>query len=246
LESELFGHEKGAFTGAHQQRKGKFEAAAGGTLFLDEIGEISPNLQVKLLRFLQDHTFQRVGGSASLQVDVRILAATNIKIEQAIAEGRLREDLYYRLSTVNIQLPPLRERGDDIELLANVFLHRVCKEYGRSDVKGFSGAAVRAMRRYPWPGNVRELENRVRSAVIMTNNAWISAEDTVPQWKEDEQAQDEPLPNLKEAREQLETSLILRALEQCNGNVSRAAMLLGVTRPALYDLMSKYSIDKEK
>ncbi|MCS6859387.1 MAG: sigma-54 dependent transcriptional regulator, partial [Abditibacteriales bacterium] len=247
LESELFGHEKGAFTGAHQQRKGKFEAANGGTLFLDEIGEISPNLQVKLLRFLQDHTFERVGSTTPITVDVRVVAATNVKPEQAIAEGKLREDLYYRLCLVKIEMPPLRERGDDIELLANAFFLRARKEYGREDVRGFHPAALRAMRTYAWPGNVRELENAVRSAVIMANHTLIMAEDVRIQPTEAEPSSQEPsLPTLREAREQLETSLIRRALRQFGGNVSRAASALGVTRPALYDLMSKYGIDKEK
>ena len=247
LESELFGHEKGAFTGAHQQRKGKFEAAAGGTLFPDEIGEVSPTLQVKLLRFLQDHTFERVGSTTPITVDVRIVAATNVKPEQAIADGKLREDLYYRLCLVKIDMPPLRERGSDIELLANAFFRHARKEYGREDVKGFHVATLRAMRQYAWPGNVRELENYVRSAVIMTNNALITPEDVRLQPSDAEELPQElPLPNLRDAREQLETSLIRRALHQFGGNVSRAAVALGVTRPALYDLMSKYGIDKEK
>lgn len=244
LESELFGHEKGAFTGAHQQRKGKFEAADGGTLFLDEIGEISPNLQVKLLRFLQDHTFERVGSTTPITVDVRVVAATNVKPEQAIAEGRLREDLYYRLCLVKIEMPPLRERGEDIELLANAFFLRARKEYGREDVRGFHPTALQAMRAYSWPGNVRELENCVRSAVIMTSNTLITPEDIrLPSQKN---LEGPSLPTLREAREQLETSLIRRALQQFGGNVSRAAAALGVTRPALYDLMGKYGIDKEK
>ena len=176
LESELFGHEKGAFTGAQAQVRGKLEYAHGGTLFLDEIGEMPPLLQVKLLRFLQDKLIQRVGGREDLAVDARVVAATNIDIDKAIAEERFREDLYYRLGVITIKLPPLRARGEDVGLLARFFLQRCRDEFGRK-IRGFSPAALDALAAYDWPGNVRELENKVKRAVVMAEGALVEAWD---------------------------------------------------------------------
>ena len=175
LESELFGYEKGAFTGAVQQRKGRIESAQGGTLFLDEIGDIPLGLQVKLLRFLQDHKIQRLGGKESITVDVRILAATNIDLQKAINEGRFRDDLYFRLCVVSIAIPPLRERGSDIILLARAFLLRFSSEL-KKPIKGFTPQAVEALLSYGWPGNVRELENRVKRAVVMAEGGYVTPE----------------------------------------------------------------------
>jgi two-component system, NtrC family, response regulator len=168
LESELFGHEKGAFTGAHMLRKGLIETAGGGTLFLDEIGELPAQIQVKLLRFLQERVFQRVGGRQEIQVDVRVIAATNADLKQAIAVGKFREDLYFRLAVVTLNLPPLRERGDDLVMVAQQFLQRYAAQNGKTGLS-FSPNAVRALHRHPWPGNVRELQNRVQRAVIMAD-----------------------------------------------------------------------------
>ncbi len=176
LESELFGHEKGAFTGAQNRVQGKVEYAEGGTLFLDEIGEMAPLLQVKLLRFLQEKVIQRVGGREDIPVDTRIVAATNIDIQDSIKTGKFREDLYYRIGVITIALPPLRERGEDIELLANIFLRRFGQEFGQK-VRGFSTAAISWLRTYEWPGNVRELENKVKRAVVMAENPIIEAYD---------------------------------------------------------------------
>src|SRR6266699_3595366 len=168
LESELFGHEKGAFTGAHTQRKGLMESAGGGTLFLDEIGELPPGVQVKLLRFLQEQRFQRVGGRQEIQIDTRIIAATNVALKQAVADGKFREDLYFRLAVVVIKLPPLRERADDAVVLAHEFLHRYAAQNAKTNLI-FAPEALRAVNRYQWPGNVRELQNRVKRAVIMAD-----------------------------------------------------------------------------
>src|SRR4026209_1813780 len=175
MESELFGYEKGAFTGATQQRKGRIEGARDGTLFLDEIGDIPLGLQVKLLRFLQNHEIQRLGGKEAIVVDARILAATNIDLQKAINEGRFREDLYYRLCVVTIPVPPLRERGSDIPLLAREFLLRFSDEM-KKPIKGFAPQAVDALTAYGWPGNVRELENRIKRAVVMTEGWYVTPE----------------------------------------------------------------------
>src|SRR3989440_10603836 len=176
LESELFGHEKGAFTGAHIQRKGMMETASGGTLFLDEIGELPPAIQVKLLRFLQEQRFQRVGGRQEIQIDTRLVAATNADLKQLIDNGKFREDLYFRLAVVTIRLLPLRERGEDIVFLAREFLQRYAAQSGRTKVV-FTPDALRAITRYSWPGNVRELQNRVKRAVIMANGSRVTGKD---------------------------------------------------------------------
>lgn len=239
LESELFGHEKGAFTGAHTRRKGRFEAAQGGTLFLDELGELPVMLQVKLLRFLQDQKIERVGGREAISLDVRVLAATNRELKQAIEEGRFREDLYYRISVVTITLPPLRERQGDIPLLANAFLQRFAREL-RRNASGFTGPALNALMSYSWPGNIREMENRIKRAVIMAEGTKVTPADleiSTPPGRQEN-------PTLREAREQLERELILDALSRHNRNVTRTSEELGISRPTLYELMDKLGIAK--
>lgn len=239
LESELFGHEKGAFTGAHIRRKGRIELADGGTLFLDEIGELSLNLQVKLLRFLQEQKIERVGGREEISVDVRVIAATNADLSKAIKEGKFREDLYYRLGVVTISLPPLRDRGDDIFLLANYLLKKYALENNKKII-GFTPAALEAIEAYNWPGNVRELENRVKRAVIMADGSKITAKDL-----ELTSAYAKYGKTLREAREALERDLITQALMRNKGNVTKAAEELGISRPSLYELMEKLGIQKE-
>ena len=239
LESELFGHERGAFTGAHMQRKGRIESAQGGTLFLDEIGELSLPLQVKLLRFLQEYQLERVGGREPIMVDTRVLAATNVDLNQAMAEGRFREDLYYRLSVIIVALPPLRERGEDVLLLANALFQRYTAE-GKNKITGFTRQALSALQSYHWPGNVRELENRIKRAVIMARGTRLTPGDLdleAPFAKYAGQG-------LREAREALEKELIQRVLARHNGNVTRAAAELGVSRPTLHELISKYAIER--
>jgi len=239
LESELFGHEKGAFTGAHTQREGRVELAEGGTLFLDEIGELPLSLQVKLLRFLQEKVIERVGGRKEIPVDARIIAATNRDLKKAMEEAAFREDLFFRLSVVNITLPPLREREGDITLLAKAFLDRFASESGKR-VIGFTTEAVRAIEEWPWTGNVRELENRVKRAVIMAAGRRVTPADldiSAPQQKEDTG----PL-RLKEARDAVEKDLIVKALRRNKGNMSSAAAELGISRPTLYGLLEKHGI----
>jgi two-component system NtrC family response regulator len=240
LESELFGHEKGAFTGAHIQRKGRFEMAEGGTLFLDEIGELPLSLQVKLLRFLQERVVERVGGREQIEVDTRVIAATNRDLKEAMKDGGFREDLYFRLCVIQISLPPLREREGDVILLAKAFLERYADE-SRKKIKGFTDQAIDAIEQYAWPGNVRELENRIKRAVIMAEGAKITPADL---------EMEAPRPRyegmgLKEARESLEKELLLKSLSRNNGNMTKVATELGISRPTLYDLMEKFEIPKE-
>jgi two-component system NtrC family response regulator len=247
LESELFGHEKGSFTGAHATKTGKFEAADGGTLFLDEIGELPSALQVKLLRFLQDQIVERVGGGESIQVDVRVIAATNRDLEEMIEEKAFREDLFYRINTVRISMPPLRDRGDDILLLATRFLHRYSSEFSRV-MKGYSRAAIEAIHSYRWPGNVRELDNRVKRGVIMAVSNLIQPSDLDIPFDGDTGGEPASLDvagemTLKEAREKLEKGMVVTALLRTSGNVSAAAGELDVSRPTLHDLMKKHGID---
>ncbi|MDW7644575.1 MAG: PEP-CTERM-box response regulator transcription factor [Desulfuromonadales bacterium] len=243
LESELFGHEKGAFTGAQSRVHGKVEYAHGGTLFLDEIGELSAPLQVKLLRFLQDGVMQRVGGREDIAVDVRVIAATNVDIEKAIASGAFREDLYYRLGVISLSLPPLRERGDDMLLLANLFLHRYCDSF-KKKVRGFSAAAMNQLQTYAWPGNVRELENKVKRAIIMSDGPLITPADL---GFESSTANLEPAMkttgmSLKDAKDRVERQMVLAAIEQEQGNIAKAAETLGISRPTIYDLMKKHGL----
>lgn len=256
LESELFGHEKGSFTGAQTQVKGKVEYAHSGTLFLDEIGEMPALLQVKLLRFLQEKVIQRVGGREDIRVDARIIAATNIDIMQSIRQGDFREDLYYRIGVITIELPPLRERDDDILLLAKIFLRRFCQEFGKN-ARGFSQAALTWLKEYAWPGNVRELENKIKRAVVMAETSLIEPWDlgfaAPPQMAQKDSAPVESENavagklnlnglTLKDARSQVESDLLRYALEQARGNVQKAAEQLAVSRPTLYDLMKKHGL----
>ena len=252
LEAELFGHEKGSFTGAQARVQGKVEFAHGGTLFLDEIGDMPLLLQVKLLRFLQEKVIQRVGGREDIEVDARIVAATNLDIEDAIKEGGFREDLYYRIGVVTANLPPLRDRGDDIALLANLFMRRYSHEFKRR-VKCFSVAALKNLNSYEWPGNIRELENRVKRAVIMTDSLTLEPGDLGfapdPELESDENLADAPHYGLnvkglklKEARSVVEKSLVEEAVADAAGNVLKAAESLGVSRPTLYDLMKKHGL----
>jgi two-component system NtrC family response regulator len=241
LESELFGHEKGAFTGAHLQRKGRIESASGGTLFLDEIGELSLALQVKLLRFLQAQVIERVGGRTSIAVDCRVIAATNSDLKKAMVEGKFREDLFYRLAVVVMKLPPLRDRGDDVLLLARWFLRRLAVASGREKLD-FSRDAVEALEGHDWPGNVRELENRVKRAVVMAEGRHVGVADL-------ELGSGRRLSafrTLKEAREALEREMVEQALKRHHHKISRAAEELGISRPTLYEMMEKLGISRSE
>jgi two-component system NtrC family response regulator len=237
LESELFGHEKGAFTGAVKQSIGKIETAQSGTLFLDEIGDLPLPLQVKLLRFLQERVIERIGGRKQIEVDVRIVCATHRDLHKAIEVGDFREDLFYRLSELIIDIPPLAERTGDIALLAYNFLNRFNQELSRS-VRGFTGEALAALEAHNWPGNVRELENRLKRAVIMSDGKCIDVGDLdmAPA------SGAAPVLNLKQVREEADRTAIRRALAQADGNISQAAKLLGISRPTFYDLVKQYDI----
>ncbi|ANG62508.1 PEP-CTERM-box response regulator transcription factor [Marinobacterium aestuarii] len=238
LESELFGYEKGAFTGAVKQTPGKVETAHRGTLFLDEIGDMPMPLQSKLLRFLQERRFERLGGRQEIEVDVRIISATHQDLEEMTRDGRFREDLYYRLSEFVITIPPLRARPGDAILIARTFFNRYCDELGRP-LKGFSEEACQAVEEYGWPGNVRQLENRVKRAVIMADGSQVTASDLgLPQGE----AQDVWPLNLKQVRDIEEKRAIVRALGFTDNNISRASELLGITRPTLYALLEKHAI----
>ena len=237
LESELFGHEKGAFTGAVRLNVGKMESADRGTLFLDEIGDVPLAMQVKLLRFLQDQIVERVGGRKPIQVDVRIICATNQDLDRMMAEGRFREDLYYRLNEVAIRVPPLRERLGDAVFLASFFLRRFAAEYDRP-VRGFGPGTLAALKDHSWPGNVRELENRVKRAVVMADGPLLSPNDlglSTP----DEEPQS---LFIRAARARAEREVLQLALAQAGANLSKAAKLLGISRPTLYDLMQQHQI----
>ena len=241
LESELFGYERGAFTGAVKQTRGKIETADGGTLFLDEIGDMPLPLQAKLLRFLQERVIERVGGREVIQVDVRIIAATHRDLKAAIAEKSFREDLFYRISEVTVNIPPLRERGSDPVLLANYLLQEACKRHGKAQMK-LSPDAITAIEHYGWPGNVRELENRVNAAAIMAEGKLVTAEDLTLE----QPADGGIILPLREVRQKAESAAVHRALAIAGGNMSKAAELLGVTRPTLYDLMERIAIPVPK
>lgn len=237
LESELFGHEKGSFTGAHIQRQGRVELANGGTLFLDEIGELSGPLQVKLLRFLQEHEIERIGGRTSIRVNARIIAATNIDLAKAMAEGRFREDLYYRLAVVVITMPPLRQRYGDIHLLAKAFLQRESAAQDRMLI--FTPKAIRAMETHNWAGNVRELENRIQRASIMAEGGKITPKDLgISQYAEFEGQ------GLEQARQVVEKQMVEAAITRNKGNLTRAAAELEISRPSLYELIDKLGIQR--
>jgi two-component system, NtrC family, response regulator len=238
LESELFGYEKGAFTGAAQQTKGKIEFANNGTFFLDEIGDLPITLQSKLLRFLQERTIERIGGRQEIPVDVRIICATHQNLDTLIDEGRFRRDLFYRISEITVNIPPLRDREGDAIVIATSFLKRYSK-LNNKKVKGFTKDAALAIENYSWPGNIRELENKIKRAVIMSEGNNITFDDL-----ELEINEQKPMPfNLKEVREAAETIAIQRALTHCDNNISHTAKLLGVTRPTLYSLFEKYNIN---
>ena len=238
LESELFGYEKGAFTGAAKQTLGKIETANGGTLFLDEVGDLSLPLQAKMLRFLQERIVERVGGRKEIPVDVRVLCATHKNLQELISEGDFREDLYYRISEISVRIPPLRERAGDTLLLARAFLERYSRQHGGKMYR-FGKDALTALESYAWPGNVRELENRVKRAVIMSDDKQISAKDL--ELGNAQQSNSQSF-NLREIREQAERQAVVRAMGHVAGKISQAADLLGVSRPTMYDLIKKYNL----
>ncbi|MEW6611329.1 MAG: sigma 54-interacting transcriptional regulator [Pseudomonadota bacterium] len=238
IHSELFGHEKGAFTGAYQRKVGSIEAAVGGTIFLDEIGDLPLDLQVNLLRFLQEKTITRLGGTESIHVDVRVLAATHVNLEKAVEEGRFREDLYYRLNVLHLGVPALRERREDIPLLAQFFFDKFSREKQKA-VKGFSQQALRSMSNYDWPGNVRELINRVRRAMVMSEKRLITPADLGLEGV----AAAPRLPTLEEARSAAEKEAIQAVLRFTRNNLSQTARHLGVSRVTLYRLIERYAIE---
>lgn len=235
MESELFGYEKGAFTGANKRTLGKVETANEGTLFLDEIGDMPLALQAKLLRFLQERTIERVGGREEIPVDVRVVCATNKNLMEMVKEGTFREDLFYRICEMEVHIPPLRDRQGDKLLLARHFL-KTYTEQNSASISGFSPEAVEAIEVYEWPGNIREMENRVKRAIVMADDKLITSEDLGISPEESLNI------NLRQVRQHAERSAILRALTISDGNISATAKLLGVTRPTLYDLMKKYNI----
>ncbi len=237
LESELFGHERGAFTGAVKQTLGKIELASKGTLFLDEIGDLPHQLQVKLLRFLQEQVVERIGGRQPIKVDVRVVSATNIRLQDQVDDGRFRGDLFYRLNAVTIRIPPLRDRGGDKLLLARYFLTQFSREFGRP-VRGFADDALAALEAHPWPGNIRELENRMKRAVLMSEGRVLTAADLeLAPGVEDLTTYD-----LRAARSRAERDVVQRALARSNGTVATAARLLGISRPTLYTLLDAHGL----
>jgi two-component system NtrC family response regulator len=237
LESELFGYEKGAYTGAHKQTIGKIELADKGTLLLDEIGDMPPALQAKLLRFLQERTVERIGGRKEIPVDVRVVCATNQDLQQAIADGRFREDLYYRISEVTLKIPPLRDREGCRVVMARHFLDVHARAMNKP-LRGLADDAVDAIQRHAWPGNVRELENRIKGAVAISDGPMVTADDLGL----DADGVQRDLPTLREVRDEAERRAVIDALAAADGNVSRAARLLGVSRPTVYDLVQKLEI----
>jgi two-component system, NtrC family, response regulator len=237
LESELFGYEKGAFTGATRQTIGKIEHAHKGTLFLDEIGDLPMSLQAKLLRFLQERTVERLGGRNEIPVDIRVLGATNQNLDQLMKAGSFRDDLYYRISEISVTIPPLRERQGDRSLLAHALLERFARDQ-RKPRRGFTSEAISAIEGYGWPGNVREMENVIRRAVIMADGPRITPEDLGL----DVSATPEDNLCLREARDAAELQAVIKAMGRCNGNIAHAADLLGITRPTLYNLLDKFGL----
>jgi DNA-binding NtrC family response regulator len=249
LESELFGHERGAFTGADRQKPGRFELAAGGTLFLDEIGDLSAAVQVKLLRVLQEREFQRVGGTATLKADVRLLTATNRDLAAEMAAGRFRSDLFYRLSVFNVHLPPLRERGDDVLLLADHFIRTLGPQMGKGDLT-LSRDACEVVRHHPWPGNIRELQNAIERSLITSEGTLITAAHlAIPAGAPPlaapppPHAPPPPPPSAPGSLQDLERAAILDALRRTHGHKTRAAALLGLTRFQLHTRLKRYAIE---
>ena len=244
IESELFGYEKGAFTDAKSQKIGLVEKASGGTLFLDEIGELPIHLQVKLLRFIQERRIQRIGGSEEIEVDLRIIAATNINLEKKTKSGAFRDDLFYRINVVNIILPPLKERGDDILILAKSFLSRFCQE-NQKKINGFSPRSIAAIKLHKWPGNVRELENKLQRAVIITDKLQLEPKDlslSHDYINDNDKTVTTTYRTLKETRAEAEIDAIKKTLTLYDGNISHAAKLLNISRPSLHDLLKKYGL----
>lgn len=242
LESELFGHEKGSFTGAASQKKGKFELAAGGTIFLDEIGDISSKLQVDLLRVLQERCFYRVGGWKEIQVDVRVIAATNVNLQEVVNNGKFRDDLYYRLNVINIRIPPLRMRREDVPLLASSFIERLSPELGK-DVTDISTDALKSLLDYDWPGNVRELENAIERAIVTCKGKALTSDDFTFLNRSPVERQSWTVPANLTLRE-AEKEVILATLQRTQGNIKKAASLLGIDRSTLYDRLRKYGVQR--
>jgi DNA-binding NtrC family response regulator len=244
MESELFGHEKGAFTGAHARHHGYVERARDGVLFLDEVGELPLPVQAKLLRLLQERSFTRLGGESAMRVPARIVCATNADLEAAVADGRFRRDLYYRIDVVRVTVPPLRERTDDVLPLAGGFLREFCAAFGR-DVHGFTSAAEQALLTYHWPGNVRELRNRVERTVALADAPWIGPAALFPSEDVEPRPPEDLLPSLAEIRERAERHHIRAALARVGGRVDEAAKLLGVARSTLFEKMRKLAVDAD-
>ncbi len=247
MESELFGHEKGAFTGATESRGGKFEAADRGTLFLDEVAELPVDLQVKLLRVLQDKIVERVGARTGKKLDVRIIAATNQPLPEMMARGRFREDLYYRISVMSFVLPPLRERGEDVLLLARYFLETFRTEYQKTEIVDFSKDSLALIATYDWPGNIREMENRIRRAVIIATGRFVTPADldiaATPRDPEDDAPLLAPGRNLSGAREEAEKRMLTEAFSKARGNISHVARLIGTSRPTVHALIKKHGLN---
>jgi DNA-binding NtrC family response regulator len=242
LESELFGHEKGAFTGAAAQKKGKFEVADGGTVFLDEIGDISPKVQVELLRVLQERCFCRVGGNEEVRVDVRVIAATNANLQRAVQEGRFRDDLYYRLNVIQIQIPPLRERREDIPLLVDHFLERLSHELGK-DIGQVSEGAMKVLMDYAWPGNVRELENAIERAMVTCRSNTLTDDDFA--FLAQNAAGEKPwIAPPAMTLQEMERRMIEATLERTGGNIKESAAVLGIDRSTLYEKLKRYEIQR--
>jgi two-component system NtrC family response regulator len=241
LESELFGHEKGSFTGAYRSAAGTVERAQGGTLFLDEVGELPLELQVKLLRFLQEYTFERVGGRKSIKVDLRVISATNKNLSDLIEQNLFREDLYYRLDVIDISLPPLKDRGEDAVIMANIFLKNYAGKIGK-DIRGFTPEALNAIQTHNWPGNIRELVNRIRRGVVMADGTAITPANLGLKLCS---INPEPFSNglgLKEAKARFEAELVAAALKRYRGNVQLVSKALKTSRSVVYHLMQKYEI----
>lgn len=242
IQSELFGHEKGAFTGANQRKVGKIEAADGGVLFLDEVGDLPLDLQTNLLRFLQERTIVRVGGREPVPVDVRVIAATHVDLHQAVSQGRFRQDLYYRLNVLQLILPPLRARGGDVGLLAEVFFEELTRtQMGRTGARGFSARAWRALSAHDWPGNVRELLNRVKRAVILSENRLLTAADL--DLEDHRLPSPDSAPNLEQARNDLDRDVVESTLRKYNFNITQAARELGISRVTVYRMVDRLKIE---